>query len=49
MLLLKLPELSLRRPVRVLHPRVPVYIVPRGAGLYMVGATMIESDEAARA
>ena len=48
MLLLRLPELSLRRPVRVLHPRVPVYIVPRGAGLYMVGATMIESDEAAR-
>ena len=44
----ELPELSLRRPVRVLHPRVPVYIVPRGAGLYMVGATMIESDEAAR-
>jgi sulfur carrier protein ThiS len=48
MLLLRLPELSLRRAVRVLHPRVPVYIVPRGAGLYMVGATMIESDEAAR-
>jgi glycine oxidase len=48
MLLLKLPELALRRPVRVLHPRVPVYIVPRGAGLYMVGATMIESDEGAR-
>ena len=48
MLLLRLPELSLRRPVRVLHPRMPVYIVPRGAGLYMVGATMIESDEATR-
>src|SRR4029077_7595495 len=48
MLLLRLPELSLRRPVRVLHPRLPVYVVPRGAGLYMVGATMIESDEAAR-
>ena len=45
MLLLHLPELTLRRPVRVLHPRMPVYVVPRGAGYYMVGATMIESDE----
>jgi glycine oxidase len=47
MLLLRLPELSLSRPVRVLHPRTPLYVVPRGAGLFMVGATMIESDEAA--
>ena len=48
MLLLRLPELTLRRPVRVLHPRAPLYIVPRGDGLFMVGATMIESDEATR-
>ncbi|HEY8052280.1 MAG TPA: glycine oxidase ThiO [Steroidobacteraceae bacterium] len=48
MLLLRLPELSLRRPVRMLHPRLPVYIVPRGDGVYMVGASMIESDEATR-
>jgi glycine oxidase len=47
MLLLRLPELSLSRPVRVLHPRTPLYVVPRGAGQFMVGATMIESDEAA--
>jgi glycine oxidase len=47
MLLLRLPELALSRPVRVLHPRTPLYVVPRGAGLFMVGATMIESDEAA--
>ena len=45
MLLLRLEELSLARPVRVLHPRVPLYVVPRGAGSFMVGATMIESDE----
>jgi glycine oxidase len=44
MILLRLREISLSRPVRFLHPRVPVYIVPRGAGLFMVGATMIESD-----
>jgi glycine oxidase len=48
MLLLRLPELTLQRPVRVLHPRVPLYVVPRGAGLFMVGATMIESDDGTR-
>jgi glycine oxidase len=48
MLLLRLRDISLSRPVRVLHPRVPVYIVPRGDGLFMVGATMIESDEPTR-
>ena len=48
MLLLRLPALTLERPVRVLHPRQPLYVVPRGEGLFMVGATMIESDEATR-
>lgn len=48
MLLLKSSEVSLARPVRVLHPRMPLYIVPRGAGLYMVGATMLESDQPTR-
>ena len=48
MLVVKLPDLNLSRPVRVLHPRVPVYVVPRGDGHYMIGATMIESDEATR-
>jgi glycine oxidase len=48
MLLVRLPELNLARPVRVLHPRMPVYVVPRGAGLFMVGATLIESDENTR-
>ena len=48
MLLLRLPELSLTRPVRVLHPRLPVYIVPRAPGLYMVGATMLESADGRR-
>ncbi len=48
MLLLRLRDISLARPVRVLHPRIPLYIVPRGDGLFMVGATMIESDQASR-
>jgi glycine oxidase len=45
MLLLRLRDITLERPVRVLHPRVPVYVVPRGEGIFMVGATMIESEE----
>jgi glycine oxidase len=48
MLLLRLPELSLQRPVRLLHPRWPLYVVPRGDGLYMVGASMLESEEGER-
>ena len=46
--LLRQPELAFTRPVRILHPRVPAYVVPRGDGLFMVGATMIESDEPTR-
>lgn len=44
MLVLRCPDLNLSRPVRLLHPRIPLYIVPRGDGVYMLGATMIESD-----
>lgn len=45
MLLVRTREVTLSRPVRMLHPRIPLYIVPRGDGLYMLGATMIESGE----
>jgi glycine oxidase len=38
-------EVALTRPVRLLHPRFPLYIVPWGEGLYMIGATVIESEE----
>lgn len=44
MLYLETTEISLSRPVRLLHPRHPLYVVPRGGGRFMVGATMIESD-----
>src|SRR3546814_11404828 len=43
MLVLRSREVTLTRPVRLLHPRIPVYLVPRGEGRTMVGATMIES------
>jgi glycine oxidase len=48
MLLVRAPDVSLSRPVRVLHPRMPVYVVPRADHVYMIGATMIESDGAQR-
>ncbi|OWV37164.1 FAD-dependent oxidoreductase [Mameliella alba] len=43
MLALYAPDVQLTRTVRLLHPRFPCYIVPRGDGHYMVGATMVES------
>lgn len=45
MLLVRSQELHIRRPVRLLHPRLPVYVVPRGEGIYLIGATMIETDD----
>ena len=48
MVVLRAPEVTLSRPVRLLHPRYPLYIVPRGDGVFMLGATMIESGERGR-
>jgi glycine oxidase len=44
MMVLRCPAVRLSRSVRLLHPRVPIYLVPRGEGVFMLGATMIESD-----
>ena len=38
-------EVKLSRAVRFLHPRIPLYIVPRTDNEFMIGATMIESAE----
>ncbi|MBS0964909.1 MAG: FAD-dependent oxidoreductase [Acetobacter okinawensis] len=46
MLLLRCEDVILHRPVRMLHPRIPVYIVPRDNHVFMVGATMVESENA---
>lgn len=48
MLVIKAPDVTLTRPVRLLHPRIPLYVVPRGEGIYMLGATMIESEDRER-
>jgi glycine oxidase len=45
MLLLRTRDVTLSRPVRLLHPRIPLYVVPRADGIFMVGATMIEGGD----
>lgn len=44
-LVIKTEEVSLSRPVRLLHPRASSYIVPWGDGRFLVGATVIESED----
>ena len=48
MAVLRSDEIRLARPVRLLHPRFPLYVVPRADGLFMLGATQIESDDRRR-
>ena len=43
--LLHAPEVSLRRPLRLMHPRHSVYIVPRPDRYFVVGASEIESED----
>lgn len=38
-------EVTLRRPVRLLHPRYPLYIAPKPEGVFVIGATQIESED----
>jgi glycine oxidase len=39
------PGVALRRPLRLLHPRYRVYLVPREGDLVIVGASEIESED----
>jgi glycine oxidase len=39
------PEVHLKRPVRLLHPRYNLYIVPRPGDIYLIGASEIESED----
>lgn len=43
-LTLRTHEVRLRRPIRMMHPRYPLYIVPRPDERFVVGATSVESD-----
>ena len=48
MSVLRARDIRLTRPLRLLHPRYPLYVVPRGDGLFMLGATQIESCDRVR-
>lgn len=48
MLVLHTRDIAFSRPVQLLHPRNPVYVVPRGDGRFMVGATTVENEERGR-
>ena len=39
------PEVSIRRPVRLMHPRYPLYIAPKPDHVFVIGATEIESED----
>ncbi|MEO7067641.1 MAG: FAD-dependent oxidoreductase [Rhodanobacter sp.] len=43
MILLRSTDIQLTRPIRLLHPRFGLYVVPRGDGIFMLGGTLLES------
>jgi glycine oxidase len=45
MILIETCEVELARPVRLVHPRWPLYVIPREGNLFMLGATSIETED----
>jgi glycine oxidase len=39
------PDVQLQRPIRFLHPRYNLYIVPRPGNIYVIGASEIEAED----
>jgi len=44
MILIETDEVELARPVRLIHPRWPLYVIPRGGNRFMLGASSIETE-----
>lgn len=49
-IVIRAPEINFDRPIRLLHPRFPLYLVPWGrddtdAHVFMIGATSIERED----
>ncbi len=44
LILIETDEVELSRPVRLIHPRFPLYVIPRGEGRFMLGATSLETE-----
>jgi glycine oxidase len=45
LILIETGEVELARPVRLIHPRWPLYVIPREDNLFMLGATSIEAED----
>ncbi len=45
LILIETDEVTLSRPVRLIHPRWPLYVIPREDHLFMLGATSIEAED----
>jgi glycine oxidase len=45
LIIVETSEVELSRPVRLIHPRWPLYVIPRGDGRFMLGATSIEAED----
>jgi glycine oxidase len=45
MIIVESDEIELSRPVRLIHPRWPLYIIPRANRQFMIGATTIERED----
>jgi glycine oxidase len=45
LILIETSEVELARPVRLIHPRWPLYVIPREDNLFMLGATSIETED----
>lgn len=39
------PNVQLQRPIRFLHPRYSLYIIPRPENIYIIGASEIEAED----
>ena len=39
------PQVNIQRPIRFLHPRYSIYVVPRPQHIYILGASEIESED----
>ncbi len=42
--IVRAPEVTFNRSIRMMHPRHPIYVVPRPDQTFFVGATAIETD-----
>jgi glycine oxidase len=45
MIIVETDEIEFARPIRLIHPRWPLYIIPRADHQFMIGATTIEAED----